>query len=55
MPKGIEIIQTVSYHCGVMLEINIKIYLKITQIFSGAMDFTLIISIKILWPPDAKN
>ena len=38
-----------------MLEIDIKRHLKITHIFSGAMDLMLIISIKILWPPDAKN
>ena len=36
--KGIEIIQSLfSYHCGIMLEINIKRYLKITHIFSSAM------------------
>ena len=36
--KGIEIIQSLfSYHCGIMLEINIKRYLKITLIFSSAM------------------
>ena len=29
-----------------MLEINIKRYLKITHIFSGAMDLTLIIAIR---------
>ena len=32
--KGTEIIQTLfSYHCGIMLEISIKRYLKITHIF----------------------
>ena len=36
--KGIEIIQSVlSYHCGIMLEINIKRYLKITHVVSTAM------------------
>ena len=36
--KAIEIKQKLfSYHCGIMLEINIKRYLKITHIFSSAM------------------
>ena len=36
--KGIEIIQNLfSCHCGIILEINIKRYLKITHIFSNAM------------------
>ena len=36
--KGIEVTQSLlSYHCGIMLEINIKRYLKITHIFSSAM------------------
>ena len=36
--KGIEIIQSLfSYHCGIMLEINIKRYLKITCKFSSEM------------------
>ena len=26
-----------SYHCGILLEINIKRYLKITHIFPSAM------------------
>ena len=35
--KGIEITQSLfSYHCQIMLEINIKRYLKITHIFSSA-------------------
>ena len=41
--KGIEIIiiqSLLSYHCGIMLEINIKRYLKITHIFSSAKTFT---------------
>ena len=34
--KGIEIIQSLfSYHCGIMLEINIKRYLKLTHVFSS--------------------
>ena len=33
-----EIIQSLfPYHCGIMLEINIKRYLKITHIFSPTM------------------
>ena len=28
---------SVPYYCGILLEINIKIYLKITLIFSNAM------------------
>ena len=37
-PKGIGIIQSLfSYHCGIMLEISIKRYLKIAHIFSNAM------------------
>ena len=36
--KDIEIIQSLfSYHCGIMLEISIKRYLKIIHIFSSAM------------------
>ena len=36
--KGIEITQSLfSYHCGIMLEINIKRYLKKTHIVSNAM------------------
>ena len=36
--KGTEIIQSLfSYHCGIILEINIKRYLKITHIFSSTM------------------
>ena len=36
--KGIGIIQSLfSYHCGIILEISIKRYLKIAQIFSNAM------------------
>ena len=36
--KGIEIIQSLfSYHCGIMLEINIKRYLKITHTFTTAI------------------
>ena len=36
--KRIEIIQSLfSYHCGTVLEINIKRYLKITHIFSSAV------------------
>ena len=36
--KSTEIIQSLfSYHYGIMLEVNIKRYLKITHIFSGAM------------------
>ena len=36
--KDIEIIQSLFfYHCGIMLEINIKRYLKIIHIFSSAM------------------
>ena len=36
--KGIEVTQSLwSHHCGIMLEINIKRYLKITHIFSSAM------------------
>ena len=36
--KGIEIMQSLfSYHCGIMLEINIKRYSKVTYIFSSAM------------------
>ena len=36
--KGIEIKQSLfSYHCGIMLEINIKRDLKISYIFSSAM------------------
>ena len=35
--KGTEIIQSLfSYHCGIMLEINIKKHLKVTHIFSRA-------------------
>ena len=35
--KRIEIIQNLfSYHCGIMLEVDIKRYLRITQIFSRA-------------------
>ena len=33
--KGIEITQ--SYHCGIMLKIIIKRYLKITHIFSSRL------------------
>ena len=36
--KSVEIIQGLfSYHYGIMLEINIKRYLKIAHIFSGAV------------------
>ena len=36
--KGIEIMQSLfSYHCGIMLEINIKRYSKITHILSSAI------------------
>ena len=36
--KGIEIIHSLfSYHCGIMLEINIRIHVKITSIFSSAV------------------
>ena len=36
--KGTEIIQSLfSYHCGIMLEISIKRYLKITHIFLSAV------------------
>ena len=36
--KGIEIVQSLfSYHWEIMLEINIKRYLKITHIFSSTM------------------
>ena len=36
--KGIEIIQNLfSCHCGIMLGINIKRYLKITHIFSNTV------------------
>ena len=36
--KSVEIIQGLfSYHYGIMLEINIKRYLKIARIFSGAV------------------
>ena len=36
--KCIEIIQSLfSYYCGIMLEISIKRYLKITYIFSSAV------------------
>ena len=36
--KGIEIIQSLFFwHCGFMLEINIKRYLKITHIVSSAV------------------
>ena len=36
--KGIEVIQSLfSCHCEIMLEINIKRYLKITHIFSSTM------------------
>ena len=36
--KSIEITQNpFTYHCGTMLEINIKIYLKITHIFSSVV------------------
>ena len=37
MSKGIEIIQSLfSYHYGIVLEIHIKRYLKITHVFSSA-------------------
>ena len=37
-PKDIEMIQSLfSYYCKIILEINIKRYLKITHIFSSAM------------------
>ena len=36
--KGTEIIQNLfSCHCGIILEINIKRYLKITHIFSNVI------------------
>ena len=36
--KGIEIIQSLfCYHCAIMLEINVKRYLKLTHIFSNAL------------------
>ena len=40
--KGIEIVQSLfSYHCGIMLGINIKRYLKITHIiFKCTVTFT---------------
>ena len=35
--KGIETTQSlISYHCGIKLEINMKLYLKTTHIFSSA-------------------
>ena len=38
MVKGIEVIQSLfSYHCTLMLETNMKRYLKITHIFSSVM------------------
>ena len=36
--KAIEIILSLfSYHCGIILEVNIQGYFKITHIFSSAM------------------
>ena len=36
-PKVLKSYSLIFYHCGIMLEINIKRYLKITPIFSSAM------------------
>ena len=35
--KMLKLYSKFSYHCGVMIEINIKRYLKITHTFSSAI------------------